>query len=102
MAEKIKKYRPSNGTEGIYFMEKFCDKCYYDRNSDCEILARTLIFDVNDPEYPKEWTYKNNSPVCTKFKDIDDKEPVNKAIPDLPGQTLFKFAERLKSEEDKS
>ena len=63
------KYRPSNGTEGEMFMDEFCFQCKFDINEDCEILADTFCYNINDPEYPEEWTYdKNNNPICTKFE----------------------------------
>jgi hypothetical protein len=55
-------YRPSNGTEGEMFMERWCFNCARDaayRNNKpehgCQILARTFVFDISDAEYPKEW-----------------------------------------------
>lgn len=64
------KYRPSNGTEGMSFMDKFCDKCLYDINEDCDILARSICYQKDEEEYPEEWIcdegFKN--PRCTKFK----------------------------------
>jgi hypothetical protein len=77
LAEKLKerageKYRPSNGTEGEMFMEKFCYNCQHDDPDNekfCEILTRTMAFDVDEDEYPKEWQYgTDGQPVCTEFK----------------------------------
>jgi hypothetical protein len=35
---------------------------------DCSILARTVAWDVDDPEYPHEWRYDaNGDPHCTAF-----------------------------------
>jgi hypothetical protein len=48
-------YRPSNGTEGDGFIAHFCFNCERNRDEDCPILAATFAFDVDDPEYPKEW-----------------------------------------------
>jgi len=70
------KYRPSCGTEGLDFMAKFCDRCEYDKDfyetlmaeDGCPIIAKAMTHNVNDPKYPKEWTYKKGSPICTKFK----------------------------------
>lgn len=67
----MKKYRPSNGSEGMNFMRYFCDRCKYNINQDCEILANSICYDINDPEYPKEWIYdENNDSICIKFKVI--------------------------------
>jgi hypothetical protein len=51
-------YRPSNGTEGEMFMSDWCFRCERDKDGDCDILARTLAFNVDDPRYPKEWVCK--------------------------------------------
>ena len=75
---KNKKYCPSNGTEGMEFMERFCLKCEKDAKyqetmsgeDGCQILAKTMLYDINNPEYPKEWIYKNGKPICTAFEKI--------------------------------
>ena len=70
----IAKYRPSNGTEGEIFMQEFCDSCIYgDPGNEkyCEIIKKTMMFDVDDREYPIEWRYgEDGQPICTKFKQI--------------------------------
>ena len=64
----MRKYIPSNGTEGEIFMDKFCDRCFYDHNENCEIIVGTMVYDLEDNEYPEEWTYdENDQPICTKF-----------------------------------
>ena len=35
-----KKWRPANGTEGMDFTEKYCDRCVHE--NDCEILERSM------------------------------------------------------------
>ena len=71
-----KPFRPSNGTEGMIFTEHFCENCMFEKfmhsqNDDdatCEIFTATMVFDVNDKEYPKEWVYDEEGwPVCTKW-----------------------------------
>ena len=69
-------YRPSNGTEGIGFYENWCSRCRHDGPDDedggCQILCRTLTFNVTDSEYPEEWTYDDEgSPTCTAFEEED-------------------------------
>lgn len=70
-------YRPSNGTEGMYFTEKFCENCIHEKfmhsqqagDACCEIFSATLIYDQRDKEYPKEWVYDaEGKPTCTAFK----------------------------------
>ena len=73
MSEEPRKYRPSNGTEGDWFVERNCRSCVhgkYEHTGDtndkpCEILSRSFLFDVNDKEYPAEWVYVNGNHTCT-------------------------------------
>jgi hypothetical protein len=64
-------YRPSNGTEGECFKGAFCEKCTKDdpdNDSFCDIIAETMAYGVDDPEYPREWVYGENGPECTAFE----------------------------------
>ena len=81
-------YRPSNGTEGMYFEAEWCDKCekdvWYrkdpDRGTGCIILANALAFDIGDSEYPKEWVYNlYNKPSCSAFTPLKTREEKEKA-----------------------
>jgi len=85
-------YRPSNGIEGIEFIEHWCGRCKHDeafRNDDgdsCPIVAATFCYEVSDPGYPQEWQYNDSGiPVCTAFEEIGspDKRDENAAIRDL-------------------
>lgn len=77
MSQPGQKYQPSNGTEGMYFMEKFCDHCVHqhpDPNNpkQCRIIGMTMCYNPGDKEYPEEWTYDNNGePTCTKYIDCN-------------------------------
>ena len=63
-------YQPSNGTEGCWFIETHCDRCHYEVGArQCPIIVKTMAYDPGDPEYPKEWIYKNGEPCCTKLKE---------------------------------
>lgn len=73
-------YRPSNGTEGMIFMERFCDRCERDRlwrleeRDPCPILSDTMLYDPGDPAYPKEWIEEEGKdgfahPRCTAFEE---------------------------------
>ena len=103
-----KKYRPSNGTEGEYFMEEHCYQCLHerwihrqkeDRDEDkCAIITDAMCYDLKDPEYPSEWTYDaKGQPTCTKFvkfdwgTDDDPREPAPPPPPDDPRQLLMPF-----------
>jgi len=54
-------YRPSNGTEGGIFEERFCDRCKLDENQDCAIHTNALAFDEGNPGFPKEWVIPEDS-----------------------------------------
>jgi len=67
-----KKYIPSNGSEGEFFMIKFCFKCqFYDDEQGCPILNATQVNDVGDPEYPSQWICESDliTGKCTAFMD---------------------------------
>lgn len=70
-----KKYRPSNGSEGEMFKERFCYDCTKCNAGDpdkdpCDIEVRTFFLDLRDPGYPSEWQYgPNGQPVCTAFEE---------------------------------
>lgn len=52
---------PSNGTEGMIFMDKFCSNCY--KESYCTILTNSMVLG----KQPKQWVYVENKPTCTSF-----------------------------------
>lgn len=67
----IKTYRPANGSEGDWFINKFCCHCKHsDSEGFCPIQDRTMVFDVDDKRYPKEWIAEDGyrNPRCTKFE----------------------------------
>jgi len=79
-----KPYRPSNGTEGEMFMERFCYQCKHDQEwlenetNPCQILNASLFFCIDDKEYPKEWVFDPGGvPTCTKFEQKLKKEETN-------------------------
>ncbi|MCD7099073.1 hypothetical protein [Stenotrophomonas sp. MMGLT7] len=62
------KYRPSNGTEGDGFICAWCRDCQRSEHLQeiddgglapvgCRIADLTMLHDVDDPEYPAEWTF---------------------------------------------
>lgn len=85
-------YCPSNGTEGSYFIEEYCMNCLHcdpDPNGakQCEILLRTMCFHPNEPDYPREWIYQNEKPICAKFQKWDwgnDGDPDDTDNPNRP------------------
>jgi len=91
----LRLYRPSNGTEGMGFMDLCCGECVHDwafrqgeSDAGCEIVARALMFGKDDKKYPREWCYDaDGHPTCTAFKQRPDN--------DKPG-TASRFAKGLK------
>lgn len=74
-------YQPTSGFEGAAFMEAFCDRCVCDRafrdgtGDSCPIAANTMVYDLDDPEYPEEWREDGpEGPRCTAFTP-EQKEP---------------------------
>ena len=77
------KYQPAYGSEGMDFEYNWCQRCKKDegwnRDMDpekaCMIHNRALVFDVDDQEYPAEWTYgEDGQPKCTAFEEMDGDE----------------------------
>lgn len=84
-----RKYRPSNGTEGDWFTEKFCINCKHenylktgrDNARQCRILTNSLMYDLTDKEYPKEWIYDDNdNPICIQFDNTKQKRKSGRRI----------------------
>lgn len=67
-------YRPSNGTEGDFFISNWCDNCKHDsEEAPCEVRGRTYWYSIGDPEYPVEWIVDDDgisNPRCTAFVEI--------------------------------
>jgi hypothetical protein len=98
-------YQPSNGTEGMYFTDKYCMNClHFDPNPDgkkqCEILCASMCFSINEEGYPKEWVYDaNNKPSCTSWQkwdwgkdgDLDNPKKPKVPIVDDPNQLCMPF-----------
>jgi hypothetical protein len=62
-------FRPSNGTEGELFRDKYCSLCEKDQVPEgCKIQLRTMAFGIDEPEYPKEWVHNSEGyAICTAF-----------------------------------
>lgn len=105
----MRRYRPSNGTEGHIFTDKFCMNCINcdpnpEGSTQCEILCRTLVYDVDDKEYPDEWQYVDGVPTCTAWvkwdwgDDGDPNDPNNPKAPIEPADNqlmLFSVADDI-------
>lgn len=63
-------YRPSNGSEGEWFMSRWCERCVKDMPSKpCRIIGRTMALSVGEKGYPREWIEDDDGPRCTAFAD---------------------------------
>ena len=84
-----KPYCPSNGEEGMWFHDRFCDDCEHDKDYrenqldskvneigayGCLFIALSVTIDCEDPDYPPEWTHTEDGvPICTAFeKELPD------------------------------
>lgn len=80
MKERPILYQPSGGTEGEIFFNSWCRYCARDKSMNgskdmddcdpedlCEIIGRTMAFDPDHDEYPREWVMGENGPCCTAF-----------------------------------
>lgn len=98
-----KPFRPSNGTEGMIFMDAFCEQCIHEKYSHtqndadkkCDLMSAAMIFDIGDDDYPKEWVHDMEGwPICTAWKkwdwgndgDPDDPDNPNYRPPSNPNQ----------------
>lgn len=82
-------YRPSNGTEGEIFYEDWCVNCHREAAGRlCKILAATMIFDIGERGYPKEWVRDvgewPGNPRCTAFE--ESRAPVHHTLIKDPRQ----------------
>lgn len=102
-----KPYRPSNGTEGMGFVAQFCEQCIHEKfihtqchdDKKCDILSRSFIYGLDDPEYPEEWIWLDGAPTCTAYQHWDwwggpwgddFREPPSEPIND-PNQLMLPF-----------
>lgn len=60
------KYRPSNGSEGVWFTERFCDKCIYNFDVGCPILIGSMLYEIDDIKYPNQLVL-DPDPNCISF-----------------------------------
>jgi hypothetical protein len=72
-------YRPSNGTEGMLFMEEWCANCklQHPEYLGCdEVVGKSLRHEPKDNEYPVELQCRfiDNAleTKCTKFEEVTE------------------------------
>ena len=66
------KYRPASGTEGMDFQERFCCHCKKEdfKTVHCDILSRSMMYGIDEKEYPEEWIWNKTKPICTAFEEV--------------------------------
>lgn len=77
-AQELKPYRPSSGTEGMMFTEKWCERCarYGEEGEGCNIWLLSCIHSTSHPDYPKEWVTGDrgatalSEAMCTAFTTV--------------------------------
>ncbi|AMC34778.1 hypothetical protein [Janthinobacterium sp. B9-8] len=74
--QSIELYQPSNGTEGELFISDWCANCEQDKEHNCPILGKTMQYNIDDPEYPKEWVKTQSGPKCTVFIEVGGSIPI--------------------------
>lgn len=86
----MKLYRPSNGTEGMYFIDDWCFKCERDKDEDCPLLAASLAYAIDEPEYPQEWHYDDKGePICSEFIALGEPAPLMRRDRDTQTEDMF-------------
>lgn len=64
-------YKPSNGSEGAGFIERYCRRCVHDGRENCPILMASLVF--SGDQYPNLWREDEpGRPMCLCFSESDD------------------------------
>mgnify|MGYP001575939811 CR=1 FL=1 len=68
-----KPYRPANGTEGEYFEAAWCRDCQRkDAGEGCDIFFNSMLFNADEPEYPKELVYGDDGhPRCNGHQPME-------------------------------
>ncbi|WP_299378473.1 hypothetical protein [uncultured Kiloniella sp.] len=67
-----KPYRPSNGTEGDFFIDAWCVNCYRFDEEDgpfnCPIYERMMCHQIGEEGYPQELVWgETGQPLCQAF-----------------------------------
>ena len=82
----MKPYLPSNGSEGMWWAEKWCDQCSRraldpGAKTQCIHELRALAGEDN-----KKWYYVDGKPTCLAFRDRKDKKRTVKKVCEDPNQ----------------
>lgn len=82
------RYEPSNGTEGDFFMDKWCRTCQRDRAmregldiDDCDDNELCPIVAASYRGEAEEWVYgKDGQPMCTAYVPAGDQIPAPRCV----------------------
>lgn len=58
-------YRPSNGSEGDWFVGRWCERCV--KAKPCAIVGRSMAHSIGEPGYPRQWVQDDDGPRCTAY-----------------------------------
>ncbi len=85
MSESPKLFKPSNNTDGERFFDSWCRKCARDKSMSegksiddcaefelCDIIVSSMIYQLDEAEYPRQWIYGENGPCCTSFVPVGE------------------------------
>jgi len=80
MSQNLKPYTPSNGSEGMSFIDKWCENCTRHSlnpgaKTQCVHLFRSFVDDDN-----KRWYYVDGVPTCLSFRDKQNRKRHNKKV----------------------
>jgi hypothetical protein len=60
-------------------MEQFCYRCARDETRDidggCDIIMASMVYGLDDPEYPPEWVQDDDGARCTAFEGSHGQPP---------------------------
>lgn len=99
-------YKPRSGTAGAAFWDNWCATCERDAVMNgtmdfseaersgklCQIVADTMVYDVDDARYPKEWVMRNGTPTCTAY--TEHVSPGELSSAERAAQTSICFGEQ--------
>lgn len=68
------RYAPESQAERLCFEMGFCSRCKRgtDPDNSCSIQVLASMHDIDDEQYPDEWTYSSyGQPTCTGFVSVE-------------------------------
>lgn len=91
--DQVRPFRPSNSSEGDWFMSEWCERCRKDTEDEpCPILMASMAYGVDEPGYPAAWVTDESGPRCTAFL-AEGEEAPEPQYKSLPGQAALPFGD---------